>query len=57
MTTRTKHARADASTTSNAGANRRPFTSLREWLAHLASTGRLAVAKDAPMPSVFAAPT
>ncbi len=28
-----------------AGSNRAPFTSLREWLAHLAATGRLAVAR------------
>lgn len=28
-----------------AGDNRRPFTSLRDWLAHLAATGRLAVAR------------
>ena len=51
MTKKPKPARAPTTdgprppATVGAGANRRPFTSLRAWLAQLASTGRLAVAK------------
>ena len=35
----------DSTTPATARANRQPFTSLRDWLAHLASTGRLAVTR------------
>jgi 2,5-furandicarboxylate decarboxylase 1 len=35
----------DKPNTGAAGTNRQPFTSLRDWLAHLASTGRLAVTR------------
>lgn len=45
MTSKTKPASPPGSDGAGRGANRRPFTSLRDWLAHLASTGRLAVAK------------
>jgi 2,5-furandicarboxylate decarboxylase 1 len=51
MTMKSKPARATTAATAGtadttrAGTNRRPFTSLRGWLAHLAATGRLAVAK------------
>jgi 2,5-furandicarboxylate decarboxylase 1 len=42
------HAHTEASPSTSAaraGNNRKPFTSLRDWLAHLAATGRLAVAR------------
>ena len=45
MTSKTMPASPPGSDGTGRGANRRPFTSLRDWLAHLASTGRLAVAK------------
>lgn len=46
MTTKSKPARPRPASAAAHGSNRQPFTSLRDWLAHLASTGRLAVARE-----------
>ena len=45
MPTTSKKSTQGGSETHDHGGNRTPFTTLRDWLAHLATTGRLAVAR------------
>ncbi len=45
MTSKAPPSSATPADAPSRGANRQPFTTLRDWLAHLASTGRLAVTR------------
>lgn len=45
MTTKAKGSTRARALAATAGGNRQPFTTLRDWLAHLAATGRLAVTR------------